>query len=317
MKVIVDCDTGNDDAWAIFALLRSEERFKFNVIAITCVHGNCDVHNSVRNTLKVLEVCNRSDIPVFAGARSHLIYDPDKKEEKFHGDDGFSGVYDSSEKPSYDLVQKKHAVEAIRDYIEENPDEIVIIATAPLTNIALLYKLYPDVIPKIKSLHIMGGNHLGVGNITRHAEFNFYSDPEAAHIVFADTKCPIYVFPWEPCVESSVLMPFEEFRINVLSSNDNIYTKFLDPIEKVAYKGWKEWMPCDLFLAVTFIFPEIIKRSEEHHITIELAGTHTRAMMVMDHLKKQKPNATIIKEIDTERFKNFLKWICNHTVDEL
>lgn len=112
-------------------------------------------------------------------------------------------------------------------------------------------------------------------------------------------------------------MPFEEFRINELSSKDNIYTKFLDPVEKIAYKGWKEWMPCDLFLAVTFILPDIIKRSEEHHITIELSGTHTKAMMVMDHLKNNKPNATIIKEIDVERFKNFLKWMCNHEVGDL
>lgn len=112
-------------------------------------------------------------------------------------------------------------------------------------------------------------------------------------------------------------MPFEEFRINELGSNGNIYTKFLNPVEQIAYKGWKEWMPCDLFLASTFILPEMIKRKEDHHITIELAGHHTKAMMVMDHLKTNVPNATIIKEIDVPRFKNFLKWICYYDVEDL
>lgn len=118
MKVIVDCDTGNDDAWAIFTLLRSEERFQLKVIAITCVRGNASLPDAVQNTLKVLEVCKRLDIPVYCGAKSHLIYDPDKKEESFHGSDGLNGVY-VNDKPSLDLAQKKHAVEALRDFIEE------------------------------------------------------------------------------------------------------------------------------------------------------------------------------------------------------
>jgi inosine-uridine nucleoside N-ribohydrolase len=62
----------------------------------------------------------------------------------------------------------------------------------------------------------MGGNHLGVGNVSACAEFNFWSDPEAAHIVFSETKCPTYVFPWEPCVDDPQ-MPFADWRIKKLA----------------------------------------------------------------------------------------------------
>ena len=67
MKVIIDCDTGNDDSWAIFAALKSEEKFKFKVIAITCVDGNCRVEDAAKNTLMTLQICNRLDVPVFKG----------------------------------------------------------------------------------------------------------------------------------------------------------------------------------------------------------------------------------------------------------
>ena len=117
MKVIVDCDTGNDDAWAIISLVAAEKKFGYKVIAITCVNGNTTVDHSSLNNLLLLKTLNRlEDIPVYKGAESSLILN-DHQYESFHGTDGFGMIYD--EKPSKDLVQKKHAVEALRDYINE------------------------------------------------------------------------------------------------------------------------------------------------------------------------------------------------------
>lgn len=316
MKVIIDCDCGNDDSWAIFSLLRAEEKFNFKVLAISCVDGNTTVDNAARNTLMTLKTCNRMDVPVYKGATSSLIMKTER-EEGFHGVDGLSGIYKEEQKPSLDLLQKKHAVEAIKGYIDEFPNEIAILTLAPLTNIALLYKLYPEISRKIKSLHIMGGNYLGVGNTTKHAEYNFYYDPEAAHIVFAETICPIFIFPWEPCLFAGDKIPFDEWRLKVLSSNDNPYSKFLDRVEERAYSKFTTWMPCDCFLAASFIIPQMITKIEEHHVTVELGGFHCRAMMVIDHLKSNKPNANVIKEIDVEMFKQFMLWVCGHEIPEL
>lgn len=257
-----------------------------------------------------LKICGRiDDVPVYKGASSSLLI-KDEKKGLFHGEDGLNDIYEN--KPTLDLVQKKHAVEAMKDVIDQYPNEVVILSIAPLTNIALLYKLFPDISRKIKSIYIMGGNHLGVGNTTKHAEFNFWHDPEAAHIVINEGKCALYIFPWEVCVDASNLIPFDDWRINTLSNNQNSYSKFLDPIEKIAYKKYTTWMPCDCFSVACFIIPEIIKREERHHVSIELGGFHCRAMMVIDHLRDSEPNATIIKEIDVDLFKKFMLWVCHH-----
>lgn len=117
LKVILDCDPGNDDAWAIISLLRSEEKFGFKVIALTSVHGNTSVHHSAQNNLLILKTLNRlHDVPVYKGAETSLIIN-DGHFESFHGPDGFGMIYD--DKPSEDLIQKKHAVDALRDHINE------------------------------------------------------------------------------------------------------------------------------------------------------------------------------------------------------
>jgi inosine-uridine nucleoside N-ribohydrolase len=116
MKVIVDCDSGNDDAWAIISLLRAEHKLKYKVLALTCVNGNTAVDHSALNNLMVLKALDRMDVPVFKGAESSLI---ENKEvyEPFHGVDGFGMIYD--DKPSAELIQKKHAVLAMKEYIDE------------------------------------------------------------------------------------------------------------------------------------------------------------------------------------------------------
>lgn len=159
----------------------------------------------------------------------------------------------------------------------------------------------------------MGGNHKGIGNVSKCAEFNFWSDPEAAHIVFEESECEIYVFPWEPCLESAIPMDFHKWRIEVLSSNKNQFTELLDPIEIKAYSGKLEhWTPCDCFLVSTFISPNIIKEMKKHHVTVELSGNHTRGQMVIDHCKKLQPNAFVIESLHVEKFKSFIKWVCRH-----
>lgn len=310
MKVIVDCDSGNDDAWAIVSLLRAEEKSNYKVIAITCVNGNTTVDHSARNNLLILETLGRLDVPVYKGAESALIKNTEQLEQ-FHGIDGFGMIY--NEKPSDDLIQKKHAVLAIKDYIDENSNDVTILALGPLTNIAMLYKLFPGISKKFSNLYIMGGNHLGVGNVTKAAEFNFWSDPEATHIVFTETECPIYIFPWEPCIEAGLSMPFEDWRIAKLASNKNPFTNLLDPVETKAYRNvLPRWTPCDNFLACCFIYPKMIEKMTKHHVTIELAGNHTRGQMVIDHLLRSKPNAFLIEKIDVEMFKRFMLWVCDH-----
>lgn len=159
------------------------------------------------------------------------------------------------------------------------------------------------------------GNHRAVGNITRTAEFNFYFDPEAAHVVLNESTCPIKVVTWETCLESSLMIPMK-WRMHALSGNNNPMCRLLDPVEEKCYKNsiYENWVCCDNFLAVTYILPEIIKKQTKFNATVELAGKHVRGLMVLDHLKIEKPNVEIIEEIDLERYKNFMLSICGHNV---
>jgi inosine-uridine nucleoside N-ribohydrolase len=305
--VIIDCDPGTDDAWAIISLLKNEEKFNFNLKLISIVNGNTSVQNGSQNALLVLKTLNRMDVPVYVGAQSSLLIKPGYY-PKFFGSDGFCDVYDN--KPSIDEVKEQHSVEAMKELISQNPKEVTIIASGPLTNIALLFKLHPEVSKEIKSLWILGGNIHGVGNVTKSAEFNFWNDAEAAHIVLAEASCPIYIFPWETCLEASKSTPLYDWRLNVLSNGSDI-TNLMDPVDrKVQIKG--NFIPCDAYLAVCYFLPEMIKKSEEVHVTVELCGTETRGQMIIDHKQTEKPNANIITEFDAEMFKKFLLKMCGH-----
>ena len=157
----------------------------------------------------------------------------------------------------------------------------------------------------------MGGNHMGVGNATKTGEFNFWNDPEAAHIVLMETKCTMYIFPWEPSVTACWATPTEEWRLKVLSSTNSAITQLMDPIdENIRRDG--NFLACDAYLTCCFLVPEMIKKMEHCHVTVELGGNHTRGMMVIDHKRLETPNAFVIHEIDAEMFKRFLCWICDH-----
>lgn len=167
---------------------------------------------------------------------------------------------------------------------------------------------------KVKKLYIMGGNHKGQGNVSLCAEFNFWNDPEAAHIVLTESKCSTFILPWETCLEASPPVPFREWRLAELSSNNNWITSLLNPVEQNL-----NVVPCDVHLACCFLLPQMVKVQGEYHVTVELAGNHARGQMLVDQRTRRndnKLNAFVFKEIDGELFKRFLMWICEHDIDE-
>ena len=160
------------------------------------------------------------------------------------------------------------------------------------------------------------GNHKGVGNVKKTAEFNFYFDPEAAHVVLGETICPIKIFTWETCLQTASFIPFYEWRIQGLGGNKNPMTQLMDEVEKRLHVSREnpKWTCCDNQLVVSFILPEIIQKQTKYHATVELGGKYTRGQMILDHLGIEKPNVEIVEEIDVEKYKNFMLLICGHEV---
>ena len=176
-KVVLDCDPGIDDALAIaFACGHPN----LDLRAVTTVAGNVPLARTTVNALSVLELAGRPDVPVAAGSPGPLLQ-PLADARLVHGD---SGLGEARLAPPSCQPVAAHAVDLMADLVSATPGEITLIATGPLTNIALALRRYPALSGQVADFVIMGGS-AGRGNVTPAAEFNIATDPEAAAIVFA------------------------------------------------------------------------------------------------------------------------------------
>ncbi|WP_235457347.1 nucleoside hydrolase [Streptomyces olivochromogenes] len=201
IPVIIDCDTGVDDALALLFAVRHPG---LDLRAVTCVAGNTDVDGVVRNTLRVLERAGAPEIPVARGAERPLL-EPARSARHVHGADGMGdlGLPDPARAP-VDV----DAVTLLRREILASPRPVTLVPTAPLTNIALLLRTHPEVTRNIERIVFMGGA-VSTGNATPVAEFNVWHDPEAAAILLT-AGVPITMYGLD--VFTRVLVPGVEVR---------------------------------------------------------------------------------------------------------
>ena len=176
LPIIIDSDPGLDDALAIgLAVARPE----LNLLAVTTVGGNADVRHCTTNALRLLELYGAADVPVAEGAAMAIFGDVVRATE-IHGE---AGIGRTVLPPSGAQATIENAVDLMARILREHPEPVTIVPIGPLTNIALLLRLHPELRERIAHLCIMGGS-IGDGNATVSAEFNIYADPEAAAIVF-------------------------------------------------------------------------------------------------------------------------------------
>nr|XP_020510021.1 inosine-uridine preferring nucleoside hydrolase-like [Labrus bergylta] len=310
-KLILDVDTGVDDAMAIMMALAAPN---VEILGITCCHGNTPLQNVLKNTLRVLKVCGRLDIPVYRGCAEPVLAIK-RNAGDFHGKDGLGDAPDP-DAPGLDLLNKRNAVKAMIEIVKENPGEVSIVATAPLTNLAVAAQLDSSFPKKVKSLYIMGGNTDSRGNTTICGEFNFVADPEAAFIVLDRFTCPTYIAAWEFSCRNSLSWSFCDKWL----SQDTDKARFMQKIyahtrkmlkteefqkEMVGVFGFNS---CDCYALAAAIDDSVVTESEEVAVTVELEGKHTRGMMVLDQLDllKKKHKAIIMKTADKGKFKKLL-----------
>ncbi|MEU0964271.1 nucleoside hydrolase [Streptomyces sp. NPDC005917] len=201
IPVIIDCDTGVDDALALLFAVRHRG---LDLRAVTCVAGNTDVDGVVRNTLTVLERAGAGDVPVARGAERPLI-EAVRSARHVHGTDGMGdlGLPAPTRRPA-----GVDAVTLLRHEILASPRPVTLVPTAPLTNIALLLRTHPEVTRNIERIVFMGGA-VATGNATPVAEFNVWHDPEAAAILLT-AGVPITMYGLD--VFQRVVVPGAEVR---------------------------------------------------------------------------------------------------------
>lgn len=285
-KVILDCDPGHDDAFAIMLAVQNLE-----VLGITTIGGNCTLENVTKNALKVLEVLERTDIPVYPGHSCPMTV-PLVTAPQFHGETGLDGpvLPEPKAKP-----QSRHAVDFIVDTVM-NTDDVTLIATGPLTNIAAAINREPRIVERVKELSIMGGS-VTFGNWTPAAEFNIYVDPEAAYRVFNSglhiKMCGINLTR-QCCLTHEHVKKFREIGTNAANLAADLTEFFIGTtVKSASLTGANMHDAC----AVAWLIEPSLIKGVDMHIDIELTGTLTRGMTVCDyrHLRGVEP------EIDLHR----------------
>ena len=191
-KLIIDTDPGVDDAFAIALAAVSED---VELLGVTTVFGNVPLSATTFNARRVLALCGRDDVPVAAGAARPLVHPHPHRARYAHGTDGLSGRSATLPEPRREL-ERGDAVSLLVALLEAAEEPVTIAPIGPLTNIAALLAAHPGVRDKIARIVIMGGA-LDHGNVTAAAEFNIWSDPEAAQRVLAGEDVPCTLVPMD------------------------------------------------------------------------------------------------------------------------
>jgi inosine-uridine nucleoside N-ribohydrolase len=287
--VIIDCDPGHDDAMALLLAVASPE---LELVAVTTVAGNQTLDKVTANAIRVLDVAQRHDIPVAAGADRALIH-PARVASEVHGETGLDGP---DLPPPSRAPEPLHAVELLARELRERP----------LTNIALLLATHPELASRIERVVLMGGA-IGLGNVTPSAEFNVWADPEAAARVFGSG---LEVTMVGLDVTHRALLSKERAEALRPSGRAGAVVADLHAFYRQFHErlyGHSDTPVHDALAVAHVIKPEVISTQ---HLPVEIDITQgpCRGRTVVDQLKRtgQAANAHVATDVDATAFIDLL-----------
>jgi len=276
-NLLIDTDTASDDAVALIMALRSPH---VSVLAITVVAGNVSVDQGTRNALLTAELC-ASQVPVYTGAAAPLSR-PLEDASWFHGQDGLG---DHGYHPSNRTPEAESAVAAMLRIIAANPG-IEIITLGPLTNLALALQQQPGLAENVSRCVVMGGAPCCEGNVTPSAEYNFWTDPEAAQIVLR-SPLPIELVGWQLSRGAAVVNGREMVEILALQTK---FAEFAIRSNDTAARAYHLQtgeqgiaLPDPIAMAI-LLDPALSLMSSPHFMDVQVDSGITRGMSVVDRL---------------------------------
>ncbi|KAI6222827.1 Uridine nucleosidase 1 [Aphelenchoides besseyi] len=291
VRLVIDTDGAADDVMAISLAVQSPE---VEVVAFTTVDGGTTAIQTVANVVRTLKANNVTrQIPIYKGAQNPLIGGIDTKNDSraFFGSDGLSDLPQNFPQfqPSF-LEHYDHSTPAANALIRlfrSQPQQLTLVAIGPLTNLALALKLEPEFSKWPKRLILTGGNVFGKGNVRRSstAEFNFNTDPEAAHIVLREMNCPITVVTWESMFhfQDERKLSFDFNRHFQIHSPLADYFRTVSTLPRQAmHLASLPYRYCDEITMGIAIEPKrIVSQSTNLSVVVELHGTFTRGQLAV------------------------------------
>ncbi|MFF8958276.1 nucleoside hydrolase [Streptomyces sp. NPDC014894] len=269
------------------------------LLAITTVAGNQTLEKTTLNARRICAAAGIAGVPLAAGCARPLV-EPLVVADDVHGKTGLDGPRFGE--PAVEAVPE-HAVELLRRVLTGHPEPVTLVPTAPLTNVALLLTRYPEVVPHIREIVLMGGS-TERGNRTPAAEFNVHVDPEAADIVFRSgvpvTMCGLNV-THQALATPEVLARFEALDTELGSLCVELMSFYASSYRRLW--GFAS-PPVHDPVAVARVIDPAIVRCAEASVAVELRGRYTRGATVVDpYGYLDRPvNALVAMELDAERF---------------
>jgi len=305
-KIIIDTDTGSDDAVALLMALKSPE---VDVVAITTVAGNVPLDLATQNALMTIEVADAQAPPVYMGEAKPL-----KRElitaRNVHGEDGMGdqGLIYPTRKP-----ETGHAVDAILDIVAQNPGEIEIVTIGPATNIARAVMKDAETMRKVKRIFSMGTSGFGPGNTTPVAEFNVYVDAESYEVMLG-AGIPVTIVGFDLCLGDAAL---NEAELDTLLKSGKRAAEFAVQCNATLYEFNKAAagapfidLPDPLAMAVCLWSDVVTDKTDAYcYVCTKEEPAYGQVIiydnerLVLSHNLDMQPNATVCRGIDSALFK--------------
>ncbi len=304
-KVIIDTDTGSDDAAGMILAASSD---RLDILGVTVLYGNVSLHQAAENSLQALEVCD-VEAPVYIGADKPL-----KKERKemisVHGADGMG---------DQNLIHPKHdeekgdAIDFILDTIKSDPGEVEIIALGPLTNIALALQKDPDTMKLCKHIWVMGTTGFGAGNATPVAEFNVYNDAEAYDIVLR-SELPITILGLDMIKQEEARLTADDISKMANGNKKGVFmSKAFTKLFAFYQKSGQNMMLPDPMAVACLTMPEMVLETKSCYgaACTDNDATYGQVILYQEGaVYEAMPeigsyNLEIVTKIDTKLFKDY------------
>ncbi|MBC7591921.1 MAG: nucleoside hydrolase [Salinibacterium sp.] len=290
-KLLLDCDPGLDDA---LALLLAHGDPDLELVGVTTVGGNVKLENTTRNALQLREYLKFAKVPVSAGAAEPLTRQF-RDAAHVHGAGGLGNV----KLPEATLaVTGIHAVDFIIDTLRATPGAVHLVATGPMTNIALALEKEPALARWAASFTIMGGSYTR-GNATVAAEFNIWADPEAARIVFdADWRVTMIGLDLTLQAQANSIIIERMKRLGALA--DDLIVPLATFYFNPNLPDWDGQAVHDV-CAVAYVARPDLFDTRPARVDIETTGEFTSGMTVVD-FDSPAPNALVATRLDVSGF---------------